>query len=119
MTGGTYFRPVLFEFLAELRENNNREWFQANKGRYESDVLAPLLEFVADFGSYLREISPHYVADPRLVGGSVFRIHRDLRFFRNKTPYKTAAAAHFRHETGREVNQFQSKEHPLSSVTVT
>lgn len=104
MTGSTYFGPGLFEFLAGLRENNNREWYQANKGRYERDVRAPLQEFVADFGVHLREISPHYVADPRPVGGSVFRIHRDLRFSRAKTPYKTAAAAHFRHKFGREVH---------------
>ena len=96
--------PELFEFLSELRENNNREWFQANKERYETDVRDPLIAFVADFARPLREISEHFVADPRPVGGSVFRIYRDVRFSKDKTPYKTQAAAHFRHQVGKEVH---------------
>ena len=104
MAGDAHFGLELFEFLAELNLNNNREWFQANKARYESDVRDPLLDFVAEFGERLGDISPHYVADPRPVGGSIFRIYRDVRFSRDKSPYKTAAAAHFRHEVGREVH---------------
>ena len=96
--------PELFEFLSELRENNNREWFNANKERYESDVRDPLIAFVAEFARPLREISEHFVADPRPVGGSVFRIYRDVRFSKDKTPYKTQAAAHFRHQVGKEVH---------------
>ena len=99
-----HFTPALFEFLAELSMNNNREWFQANKARYERDVRNPLLYFVADFGEKLREISPHMVADPRPSGGSMFRIYRDVRFSKDKSPYKTNAGAHFRHEVGREVH---------------
>ena len=104
MASNTHFGPELFEFLAELQINNNREWFQANKSRYESSVRGPLLDFVAEFAGPLRDISPHYVADPRPVGGSIFRINRDLRFSRDKSPYKTQAAVHFRHEVGREVH---------------
>ena len=99
-----HFTPALFEFLAELSMNNNREWFQSNKARYERDVRNPLLHFVADFGEKLREISPHMVADPRPSGGSMFRIYRDVRFSKDKSPYKTNAGAHFRHEVGREVH---------------
>ena len=98
------FGPELFEFLVELRFNNSRQWFQDNKGRYESDVRDPLLGFISEFAPRLREISPHFVADPRRSGGSMFRIHRDVRFSRDKSPYKTQAAAHFRHEMGREVH---------------
>ena len=99
-----HFKPALFEFLAELSMNNNREWFQTNKVRYERDVRNPLLQFVADFGERLRAISPHMVADPRPTGGSMFRIYRDVRFSKDKSPYKTNAGAHFRHEVGREVH---------------
>lgn len=67
----THFTPALFEFLAELELNNRREWFQANKTRYREDVQDPLIQFVADFGSRLGDISPHMVADPRRSGGSV------------------------------------------------
>ena len=104
MADEAHFGRKLFEFFAELRLNNNREWFQANKGRYESEVLDPLLAFVADFGGRLSGISPHFVADPRRVGGSIFRIYRDVRFSKDKSPYKTQAAIHFRHEVGKEVH---------------
>ena len=104
MGSPAHFTPALFEFLAELSMNNNREWFQVNKARYESDVRDALVGFVADFGDRLREISPHMVADPRPSGGSAFRIYRDVRFSRNKSPYKTNAGAHFRHEVGRKVH---------------
>ena len=104
MTNSAHFTPALFEFLSELAENNNREWFQDNKARYERDVRDALVRFVADFGDRLHEISPHMVADPRLSGGSIFRIYRDVRFSKDKSPYKTNAGMHFRHEVGREVH---------------
>ena len=104
MTDSAHFTPALFEFLRELADNNNREWFQDNKARYERDVRDALVHFVADFGDRLREISPHMVADPRLSGGSIFRIYRDVRFSKDKSPYKTNAGVHFRHEVGREVH---------------
>lgn len=96
--------PALFDFLRELRENNDREWFKANRARYFSDVRDPMLEFIADFAAPLAEISPHFVADPRPNGGSLFRIYRDLRFSPDKTPYKTNVGAHFRHAAGRDAH---------------
>jgi len=98
------FTPTLFGFLRELKENNNRDWFQANKSRYEKDVKEPLLQFIADFADRVPEISPHIAAIPRATGGSMFRIYRDMRFSKDKTPYKTAAALHFRHERGKDVH---------------
>ena len=97
----THFTPHLFEFLLDLRMNNSREWFQANKGRYARHVKGPLLRFIEDFGPRLAAISPRFVADARANGGSMFRIYRDVRFSKDKSPYKTQAAAHFRHETGK------------------
>ncbi|MBX6366091.1 MAG: DUF2461 domain-containing protein [Gemmatimonadetes bacterium] len=99
-----HFGPELFEFLGELRENNNREWFAANKRRYVEVVQAPMLRFIGDFGAALERIAPAFRSDPRPVGGSMFRIYRDTRFTRDKTPYKTAAAAHFRHSAGKSVS---------------
>ncbi len=104
MTATHHFTPALFEFLSELADNNNREWFQDNKARYERDVRDALVQFVSDFGDRLREISPYMVADPRLSGGSIFRINRDVRFSKDKSPYKTNAGMHFRHEVGRDVH---------------
>ena len=100
----SHFTPEIFEFLLDLRANNNREWFGANKGRYEQHVKEPLLAFIEDFEPYLRSVSEHFVADARANGGSMFRIYRDIRFSKDKTPYKTQAAVQFRHEAGRSVH---------------
>jgi uncharacterized protein (TIGR02453 family) len=100
-----YFDRELFQFLRELKVNNNREWFQANKQRYEKKVKQPLLQFIADFAPNLRKIHPRFVADPRPTGGSMFRIYRDIRFSEDKSPYKTMASAHFpHHKAGKEVH---------------
>jgi uncharacterized protein (TIGR02453 family) len=104
MPASPHFSRDLIKFLKDLRANNNREWFQANKHRYEKDVRDPLLRFVADFGPRLEKISSHFVADARPMGGSLFRIYRDTRFSRDKSPYKTAAALHFRHEKAKDVH---------------
>ena len=88
------FNPTLFDFLRDLRRNNNRDWFQANKERYEDQVRHPALQFISDFGPNLRKISPSFEADPRPVGGSMFRIYRDVRFSKDKSPYKTGRDVH-------------------------
>jgi uncharacterized protein (TIGR02453 family) len=92
------FSPAMFTFLRELREHNDREWFQANKQRYTDTVRDPALEFIRRFESHLKKISPHFTADARPVGGSLFRIYRDTRFSHDKTPYKTHVGIYFRHE---------------------
>ncbi len=94
---GRYFTKGLFDFLRDLKKHNDREWFLAHKDRYEKEVKGPMLRFIADFGPRLRGVSPFFVADPRPVGGSMFRIYRDIRFSSDKSPYKTHAAAHFPH----------------------
>jgi uncharacterized protein (TIGR02453 family) len=104
MSAKAYFTPRLFHFLRELEANNNRPWFLANKSAYESDAREPMLRFIEDFGPRLRRISKHYLADPRPVGGSMFRIHRDVRFSHDKSPYKTSVAAHFTHDTGKAIH---------------
>jgi uncharacterized protein (TIGR02453 family) len=103
-TTKTYFTPELFGFFSELGKNNNRDWFTKNKERYERVVREPFLDFIEDAGPHLRSISPHLVADSRPVGGSLFRIHRDVRFSKDKSPYKTYAGAHFRHAAGKDVH---------------
>ena len=102
MAPAPHFSPALFEFLRELRANNDRAWFQGNKQRYEKDVRAPALRFVEAVGPALHGISRHVVADPRPVGGSLFRINRDIRFSADKSPYKTAVGMSFGHDRGRE-----------------
>ncbi len=99
-----HFSPALFAFLEDLAANNERDWFNANKSRYLEHARDPMLAFIADFAPRLGKISPHFVADPRPQGGSMHRIYRDLRFSKDKTPYKTAVSARFRHERGRHVS---------------
>ena len=94
---GAYFSPRLFQFLRELETHNDRAWFEANRERYEAHVKEPMLRFISDLGTPLRKISPHLEVDPRPVGGSMFRIHRDIRFSKDKSPYKTHVGAHFPH----------------------
>jgi len=98
----TYFTPEVFRFLEELREHNDRDWFAANKQRYERDVRDPILRFIADIGPKLQKVSPRFVADPRPSGGSLFRIYRDTRFSKDKSPYKTHLGAHFFHESAKK-----------------
>lgn len=104
MANKTYFTPELFKFLRQLKRNNDRRWFEENKSPYIEHVRDPFLEFIADFATPLRKISPYFVADPRPMGGSLFRIYRDVRFARDKSPYKTMAAAQFNHEQGKNVH---------------
>ena len=98
------FRPALFRFLKELAENNDRDWFQDNKGRYEEVARGPAMEFIAAVAPGLARVSKHIRADPRPVGGSLFRIHRDVRFSKDKSPYKTHVGIHFRHEAAKDVH---------------
>jgi uncharacterized protein (TIGR02453 family) len=94
------FTPQLFDFLRELKVNNKKEWFDPNKPHYIEYVRDPMLAFIAAVGSRLRDISPYLVADPKR---SMFRIYRDIRFSKNKDPYKTQASCFFFHQTsGKE-----------------
>lgn len=93
-----HFGPGLFSFFRELKAHNTREWFMDHKPRFVRDVEAPMQEFITDLAPRLRKISPRFKADPRRVGGSMFRIHRDTRFSHDKTPYKTAISARFVHD---------------------
>lgn len=99
-----HFGPELFDFLRDLKKNNNRDWFHAHRERYEAEVKEPILAFISDVGPRIAKISRHIRVDPRPVGGSLFRIHRDTRFSKNKAPYKTHAAAQFRHKRGKDVH---------------
>lgn len=100
----TYFTRATFEFLNDLEANNNREWFNENKARYERSIKEPALDFIEDFAKPLAKISKHFVADPSLQGGSLFRIYRDTRFSKDKTPYKTNTGVHFRHFMAKDAH---------------
>ena len=98
------FGPGLMKFLRDLDRNNNRDWFEKNKPRYEDDVREPALEFIRAMTPQIERISPHLTVSDRKVGGSMMRIYRDVRFSLDKRPYKTNLGIQFRHEAGKDVH---------------
>ncbi len=104
MTARKHFTPATFAFLRDLAANNDRDWFKANQDRYEATVREPAIAFIEDFAAPLEKISKHFSADPRKVGGSLFRIQRDTRFSKDKTPYKTNTGVQFRHIAGKDAH---------------
>jgi len=106
MPAGRYasFTPESVAFLTELENNNNRDWFNENKKRYEAQVLDVALRFIQSMQDPLADIAPHFTAIPKRMGGSLMRVYRDTRFSKNKTPYKTNIGIQFRHEQARDVH---------------
>ncbi len=98
-----YFTPATFRFLRDLARNNDRDWFLANKTRYEENVREPFLRLLGDLQAPLAKISANYRADTRTQGGSLFRQHRDTRFANDKTPYKTWTGARLFHERSKGI----------------
>jgi len=99
----TYFTAASFKFLRSLARNNNRDWFHAHKADYEAHVRGPFQRLLTDLQPVVAEVSPHFRADPKAIGGSLFRIQRDTRFANDKSPYKSWQGARLFHERRREV----------------
>lgn len=74
-------------FLRQLRKNNNKAWFDEHRGDYDQYFVTPAKAFVEAVGKKLPRLSPRLVAQPR-INGSIYRINRDIRFSKDKTPYK-------------------------------
>jgi uncharacterized protein (TIGR02453 family) len=102
MAKSAYFGPGLFQFLTDLKKHNDREWFQANKARYEEQVRDPFVRLIADLQPGVEKINPRIVVDPSPNRGSMMRIYRDIRFSSDKSPYKTNVAAHFAHARAKD-----------------
>lgn len=81
------FPKEAVKFFTDLADNNNKTWFAEHKEKFETNVLAPARDFVYEMGKQLQKIAPNVVADPR-VDKSIFRIYRDTRFSKDKSPYK-------------------------------
>lgn len=99
-----YFTSQGLSFLKRLEKNNNRDWFHENKSDYEDLIRTPALNFIDDMENELAHLSPHFLALSKKVGGSLMRVHRDVRFSKDKSPYKTNIGIQFRHEMGRDVH---------------
>lgn len=99
----SYFTDASFKFLRGLARHNSREWFAAHKADYETHVRTPFQRLLVDLQPALASVSEHYRAEPKPVGGSLFRIQRDTRFANDKTPYKSWQGARLFHARGRQV----------------
>lgn len=95
------FPRDFFRFFDELAAHNEKPWFEANRQRYQDVVVASSGAFIEAMAPRLAKISKLLRADPRPNGGSMFRIYRDVRFSKDKRPYKDHAGIHFRHRDGK------------------
>jgi len=98
------FSRKSISFLKELNQNNNKIWFDKNRQRYEDEVRAPALAYIESMDQHIAKISPHFVVSAKKVGGSLMRVHKDIRFSKDKTPYKTNVGIQFRHARGKDVH---------------
>lgn len=95
MPAAAPFSPKAISFLRQLAKNNQREWFQPRKAQFDEFVRRPMVVLVTQINDDLRKFAVDYVAnDP---GRAIYRIYRDTRFSKDKTPYKTHISAHFQH----------------------
>lgn len=85
-----WFTSEYEAFFKELQDNNNREWFNENKPRYEKYVKKPFYQFVTDMIERMKLIDSKCQIEAK---DAVFRIYRDIRFSKDKTPYKTQMSA--------------------------
>jgi len=98
------FSRKTLSFLKELNKNNNKIWFDENRQRYEDEVRTPALNYIESMDQHMAKISPHFVVSAKKVGGSLMRVHKDIRFSKDKTPYKTNIGIHFKHVRGKDVH---------------
>jgi len=97
------FGQKTLTFLRQLKRNNKRDWFEANKATYVTDVQEIMRAFVQEMDTRFGRIAPEIIGDPKK---SIFRIYRDVRFSKDKSPYKTHAACWFFHRAaGKKVGQ--------------
>jgi uncharacterized protein (TIGR02453 family) len=96
MTSSSGFSPDALAFLRALKRNNRREWFQPRKEKYETLIKAPMLELISGLNETFSRFAPAYVTPPQKA---IYRIYRDTRFSKDKTPYKTHIAGIFPRHT--------------------
>ncbi|MBU1167822.1 DUF2461 domain-containing protein [Patescibacteria group bacterium] len=99
----TGFSKKTISFLKGLQKNNNKIWFQNHRKDYDEELMDPAKIFVVEMGQKLLSISPGIESEPR-VNRSIFRINRDIRFSKDKRPYKTWLALRFWEGAGPKVS---------------
>ncbi len=106
-----YFSNDTLGFLEALAHNNDRAWFQEHKEAYETFVRDPALQFITDVGDWFDAENLPYKAVAKNVGGSLGKIHRDVRFSADKTPYNDHVLVHFQHRDA-------TPDHPMPGLGI-
>ena len=88
------FKPAALQFFRQLARHNEKAWFEAHRSEYEQEVREPMQELIEEMLMRFRSFAPEIGGDPKR---SMFRIYRDVRFSKDKSPYKTNAACWFHH----------------------
>lgn len=96
------FPQSTIKFLTVLSKNNSKEWFEKNRIRFDFEFLQPAVQFVIDLGEQLTRLSPNIYAIPK-IDKSIFRLHRDVRFSKNKAPFKTNMGLYFWEGSGKKM----------------
>lgn len=105
MGTGTFtgFPQEGIQFLHDLKQNNERDWFNPRKDQYKAHVVEPAINFIQAMGDRLQHLSPNIQYDTRTNGsGSLMRIYRDTRFSKDKTPYKEYVGIIFWEGSGKK-----------------
>jgi uncharacterized protein (TIGR02453 family) len=96
------FPDSTINFLKSLSRNNNKDWFNKNRERFDFEFLQPAIQFVVDMGEKLTSIAPNINAVPK-IDKSIFRLHRDVRFSKNKAPFKNNLGLYFWEGRGKKM----------------
>ena len=98
----SFFSKKSLDFLSDIRENNNKEWFENNRHIYDEVILNPSRKFVVEFGEHLQVLVPTIKAIAK-INGSLFRIFRDVRLSKDKTPLKSRIGLVFWRGSGKRL----------------
>jgi uncharacterized protein (TIGR02453 family) len=96
------FPQITENFLGDLSKHNNKEWFEKNRARFDFEFLQPAVQFVVEMGEKLSEIFPDIIAIPK-IDKSIFRLHRDIRFSKDKSPFKSNLGLYFWEGSGKKM----------------
>lgn len=101
----TGYSPETIQFFVNIKENNNKQWFTEHKNKYQKFVVEPTKAFIMAMGQRLGELAPAIQYDTRANGaGSMMRIYRDVRFSKDKSPYKTWLGVIFWEGSGKKTD---------------
>jgi uncharacterized protein (TIGR02453 family) len=98
MNQAASFTPAALRFFRQLEKNNNKPWFEAHRAEYEREVREPMRALIEEMNGRFARFAPEMYGDPVRA---MFRINRDVRFSRDKSPYKLQAACWFHHRDAK------------------